>query len=364
MAKKRILLIEPYYGGSHKRFLDGLMSNLEGTFTLLSLPARKWKMRMQLAAPWFITQLSNLPVAGRTFDVVLFSSFLDVAVFKAMTACLQGWNRECRYLTYFHENQFCYPEVLGKHTTHQFTSINFTTALVSDSIAFNSEFNRTSFLHHCSTYLLKATDMDLSTRVEELHDKSIVLYPGLDFSLLDGGERRPTMGRIKTIVWNHRWEHDKNPEEFFDALYRLQENGVDFRLCVLGQQFKNTPACFGEARRRLSGKIVQWGHVEEMESYFRHLSSGDIVVSTAHHEFFGISVIEAVRAGCVPVLPNRLSYPELFEKRYLYETGHLDEHLLRVIKAEERLSADRSKNMTEPYSWKSLGDDYRNWLIN
>ncbi|MCW5209466.1 DUF3524 domain-containing protein [Desulfobulbus sp. US1] len=45
---QHILLLEPYYGGSHKAFLIGLQQQLDYRFTLLSLPARKWKMRMQL----------------------------------------------------------------------------------------------------------------------------------------------------------------------------------------------------------------------------------------------------------------------------------------------------------------------------
>ena len=35
------------------------------------------------------------------------------------------------------------------------------------------------------------------------------------------------------------------------------------------------------------------------------------MISTANHEFFGISVVEAVSAGALPLLPTRLSYPEL-----------------------------------------------------
>jgi glycosyltransferase involved in cell wall biosynthesis len=364
MVKKKILLIEPYYGGSHKRFLDGLTNHIDTRFTLMTLPARKWKMRMQLAAPWFIRELAKLPSAERSFDTVLFSSFIDVAVFKAMVVTLEGWNQRCRYLTYFHENQFCYPGFLDKHTSHQFTSINFTSALVSDSIAFNSEYNRTSFFEHCTSYLDKAADMELAGIISELHKKSTVLYPGIDFTLLDRVERRTSASRVKTIVWNHRWEHDKNPEEFFTTLYRLQDNGIEFNLCMLGQTFKYSPACFDEARERLATNIVQWGHVDNIEEYFAMLAGSDIVVSTAIHEFFGIAVLEAVRAGCVPVLPKRLAYPEIFENRFLYEPGLLYDQLLNALQTGERLSVAESRAITERFGWERLGDNYRMWLIN
>jgi len=55
----------------------------------------------------------------------------------------------------------------------------------------------------------------------------------------------------------------------------------------------------------------QFGFVEDRSSYLRMLLEGDVVVSTARHEFFGIAVLEAVYAGCVPLLPARLSYPEI-----------------------------------------------------
>jgi glycosyltransferase involved in cell wall biosynthesis len=45
--------------------------------------------------------------------------------------------------------------------------------------------------------------------------------------------------------------------------------------------------------------------------------------SAAIQENFGISVIEAMLMGCVPLLPDRLSYPEIlpeeFHEHFLYK---------------------------------------------
>ncbi|MCP4709148.1 MAG: glycosyltransferase family 4 protein [Planctomycetes bacterium] len=54
------------------------------------------------------------------------------------------------------------------------------------------------------------------------------------------------------------------------------------------------------------------------------MARSDIVVSTARHEFYGLSVLEAAAARCYPLLPNRLSYPELIPTsihgQILYDT--------------------------------------------
>jgi hypothetical protein len=86
---QHILLLEPYYGGSHKAFLIGLQQQLNDCrFTLLSLPARKWKMRMQLAAPWFAERIVEMIARdnnqGKNFDGILTSTFLDVAVLRSL----------------------------------------------------------------------------------------------------------------------------------------------------------------------------------------------------------------------------------------------------------------------------------------
>ncbi len=54
-------------------------------------------------------------------------------------------------------------------------------------------------------------------------------------------------------------------------------------------------------------------------------------MSTAQHEFFGISAVEALAAGAYVLLPNRLAYPEVLgaaasgnAARFLYDGGQVE----------------------------------------
>ncbi len=356
--RSRILVVEPYYGGSHRQFLDGLRSHLPAEWLFLTLPARKWKMRMQLAAPWVVAELAKLPVEKRWFDTLLVSTFVDCAVLRALLSTLPGWNPRTLICLYFHENQFAYPSRSADPGLFQFTAVNFNSALAADRLAFNSEFNRRTFLDGVASLLNKATDIALPDLCARLAAKSTLLYPGIELAAIETPKRRP--GAV--IVWNHRWEADKNPQQFFSVLRRLKARGVRFQLLLLGQSFQRRPSCFAGVDDEFADELLHCGFVANRQHYLRLLGMGTVVVSTALHEFYGIAVIEAVRAGCRPLLPNRLSYPELFPHQYLYKEGELAARLEDHCRAPRALSRERALALTERFSWQSLAGGYRRWL--
>ena len=53
--------------------------------------------------------------------------------------------------------------------------------------------------------------------------------------------------------------------------------------------------------------------------YYQLMADSKVVVSYALQENFGFGIAEAAYLGCYPVLPNRLVYPELYNKEYLYD---------------------------------------------
>jgi len=54
------------------------------------------------------------------------------------------------------------------------------------------------------------------------------------------------------------------------------------------------------------------GYQRDRTDYEAALCEADVFVSTAEHEFFGLSAVEAALAGAYPLLPERLAYPEIF----------------------------------------------------
>jgi glycosyltransferase involved in cell wall biosynthesis len=355
----KILVLEPYFGGSHKLFLEGLQHHLPFQFEILSLPARKWKWRMRLAAPYFADQINKLP-ADKTYDRILCSTFVDVATFRSL---VDKRFQQIPFYTYFHENQFAYPVQKEDERDFHFGLTNLTTVLASDRVAFNTRYNLDSFFEGVEELLKICPDMQLDNLIDQIQGKAVILNPGIDFSdFPDPSTCKPNSDNPPIIVWNHRWEHDKGPEYFFETLYDLDANGIDFRLIVLGQSFQRQPDVFAEAKRKLAHKIIHFGYVESRQEYIKLLCKANIVVSTAIHEFYGISVIEAVRADCIPVRPNRLSYPELFPAEYLYEDGELFTKLENLLKGFNGLTKSAIMDITDLFSWLELKDKFQEWF--
>ncbi|HIJ91071.1 MAG: DUF3524 domain-containing protein [Desulfobulbaceae bacterium] len=354
-----ILVLEPYYGGSHKAFLSGLTHHLPYAFELLTLSAHSWKWRMRLAAPHFARVLAADPCyADKTYDRIFCSSLVDVAALRGL---LPPHLRSLPVLTYFHENQFAYPMQVSEARDVHFGLTNLTTALASDRLAFNSQYNLDSFLAGCRDLLAKMPDMSLSGYEEAIRAKVTILHPGLDFSTIDTLSTDRQTGSSPVLVWNHRWEHDKNPELFFRTLYGLAEQGVPFSLIVLGESFKNRPAIFAQAAETLAERIIHFGYAEDRREYCRLLCQGDIAVSTANHEFYGIAVLEAVRAGCRPLVPDRLSYRELFPSACRYQDADFSRELGSALRA-GRFTPHAAQSMTNRFSWSELAGCYQEWF--
>ncbi len=352
----RILALEPYYGGSHQAFLDGWIARSRHTWTVLTLAPYKWKWRMRHAAITLAQQVCERVGRGEAWDAVFCSDMLNLAEYRGLTAEAV---RRLPTIGYFHENQLTYPVRHESERDYHFVLTNLTTGLAADVVWFNTAYHRDALLGALPGFLDRMPDHQPYDAIEAIRAKSVVHPPGID-PMPECGPRRSGPMRI---CWAGRWEHDKNPEDFFEALRRLREMGVAFRLSVLGEQFRDVPAVFDQARGAFADRIDRWGYQTSREAYVAALLDADVFVSTARHEFFGISAVEAMAAGAVPVLPDRLAYPEIVAgvgraAGFLYD-GTVEGLVSRLaeladrIKEDEPMSSARheARRVAERFAW-------------
>lgn len=303
---KRFLFLEPFYGGSHKDFADGLVEASRHDIALFTLPARFWKWRMRGAALHFFDTIESFS----SYDGLIVTDLMSLADLKAL-----GGAYLPPAVVYFHENQLTYPSAPDEPMDYQFGFTNLTTALSAEKVIFNSHTHYHSFFSALPGFLNMMPEYKSKWTISAVKDKSEVIYPGCHFLKKQNGIKRAS-GETPLIIWNHRWEFDKNSEDFFYALGQVMNQGIDFRIALLGENFQAMPKEFVAAKETFGKRIAVYGYVESKTDYAKWISEGDIVVSTAIQENFGISIVEAVRAGCTPLVPNRLSYPEIIPEAY------------------------------------------------
>jgi glycosyltransferase involved in cell wall biosynthesis len=355
-TKLKILFLEPFFGGSHREFARGLIACSRHRIDLLTLPARFWKWRMRGAALYFFKKVTDL----ENYHGLITTDLMSLSDFKALA------NGACPpTLIYFHENQLTYPLAPGEHADYQYGFTDITSALAADRILFNSRTHCDAFFEGLPGFLNLMPEFRPHWVADDIRAKTGILYPGCRFTAERVSLQDPPPQLPPLIIWNHRWEFDKNPEAFFGALDAVLEKGVEFRLALLGENFQVVPKAFVGARSRYGRRIVQYGYVESRQEYIKWLQRGAIVISTATQENFGISVVEAIRYGCLPLLPDRLAYPEIipqeFHNQVLYcDQKDLVQKLFRRIQdfAQFQDLRLRLSDAMQPFAWANLIDRY------
>ena len=335
--------------------MNGLSANSSHDIDIVTMPGENWRWRMLGAA---LHIADNIPPLEK-YDGIIVTDLFNLADFKALVGS------QCPpVLAYFHENQITYPQPPGDKGAFQLGIINITTALVADKVVFNSKMHKDAFLSAVPEFLKRGRDCGPKGISDKIREKSDVIYPGItlpSYGDVDAGKQTDP----PLIVWNHRWGFDKNYEVFFSVIEELNGMGLDFHLALMGENSGMIPEEFKKAEKKFKDRIIQFGYVPLREEYEKWLKRGAVVISTAIQENFGISVIEAIIMGCIPLLPDRLSYPEIlpeeFQEHFLYKNRHdLIERLCMIIsdhKRYEEIQGRLAQEMTS-FLWEYVISRY------
>ena len=361
----KICYIEPYYSGSHKSWIDSYKNFSIHDIKILSLPGNKWKWRMHGGA---ITLAKNLNESNKNFDLIICSDFINLPVFKSL---LNKKYRNLPFLIYFHENQITYPwspKDSDKHLNRDlhYHYINYTSALLSDCNYFNSKYHYDSFLDGLEKYLRKMPDYNNLNTIDLIKDKSKILSIGCNLKKFNKYKILRN-NKDPIILWNHRWEYDKNPDDFFKVILKLYKRKFNFKLVVLGERFSKYPPIFDNVKKLLNDRILTFDFADSFEEYAKWLWISDILPVTSNQDFFGISIIEAAYCNTHPILPNRLTYPEIFQNNdetYFYDNinqlyNEIESQLINL-----NYKRNYNNEFLDQFDWTNIVKKYDEEFLN
>lgn len=357
----RILLLSAFDAQSHHYWHQGLVAAMpQHDWTVLTLPARHFAWRFRGNALSFLSQYSTQ--LQQHYDVLLLTSMVDLVTLRGLVPALA----QTPALVYFHENQFAYPHNSRQHSSVELQLTSLYTALSGQQLLFNSAFNRDSFLSGVQVLLKKLPERFPDGLLRALKARSTVLPVPLtnaSSERVKGSDRESD--RIQ-LLWNHRWEYDKGPERLAALVDQLLVSDLAFRLHIVGQQFRSQPPEFARLADvlRQTDKLGEYGFIADSNAYRQLLASSDFVLSTAIHDFQGLSVLEAVAQGASPCVPDRLAYAEWLPSSARYASYPDDiereaQAVVNLLRSTRPMARDEAAALINPLLWSALAADYK-----
>ncbi len=356
-----ILLLEPFYAGSHKSWAESYQHSSQHNVDIFHLKGKYWKWRMHGGAVSLANQYLQ---STADYDLILATDMLDLGTFIALS---RQKTATIPVALYFHENQLTYPwsptdkDVELKRDNH-YAFINYTSALTANQLFFNSTYHLQSFTEALLPFLKQFPNPQNIETIQTIKDKSQVLHLGMSLKKFDRHQINEQHS-VPIILWNHRWEYDKNPIPFFETLFQLADENIPFELVVLGESYQKEPKIFGQAKAKLANRILHYGYADRFEDYAHWLWRSDILPVTSHQDFFGGSIVEAIYCDCIPLLPNRLAYPEHIPKKH-HQTFFYEKEDDFYIKLKSFLinypnrTLKSTQNFVAHYDWSTLAPLY------
>ena len=346
-----VWLLSAYRSESHASWVNWLSNQQDCPVRLriFELPGRYFRWRIRGNPLSWMAEFRDA-LQEESPHHILATSMVDIATIKGMHPELAG----IPVTLYFHENQFAYPVGDRQHSSIDPQMVQLYGALSSERCLFNSRFNLESMLKGVTELLRKLPDATPDHVVDELRAKSSVLPVAVETVNTDTIPAQT--GTMPMILWNHRWEYDKRPDRFEAVLDTLANRGVDFQLALLGPRPEKVPGELSAIREKHAARIVADGMVPRAE-YETLLKRARVVISTADHEFQGLSMIEAVSAGATPVVPDALCYREQYPGRFRYTPGNIEEAADRVSDALQHSSPVDISRWTASHTgelWRNL----------
>ena len=209
----RVLLLEPYCGGSHAAWVEGFAANSRNEVVIASLPGHFWRWRMRGASINLADSAREAIAVSGKADLVLASGMFDLSSWLGLVRNFLG---NPPVVLYLHENQLGYPISPGQQEGDEFALGNWRSMVAADEIWCNSRFQIDELIGALPGLLGRSPDASHIRLLDEVVARFSVLPVGVDLSAFsERMEPSRKTDSVPLVLWNHRWEYDKNPKSVY-----------------------------------------------------------------------------------------------------------------------------------------------------
>ena len=128
------------------------------------------------------------------------------------------------------------------------------------------------------------------------------------------------------IFYSIKFNKPKNTSDLNDS----KDDSYKFNLVVLGEEFSTEMPIFKKVKEIFTDELLHIGYCKSFKEYAEWLWKSDLLPVTSNQDFFGISIMEAAYCKTIPILPNRLTYPELFKNNNTIFYNSEDELIIKI----------------------------------
>uniref|UniRef100_A0A8C0F294 tRNA-queuosine alpha-mannosyltransferase n=1 Tax=Bubo bubo TaxID=30461 RepID=A0A8C0F294_BUBBB len=366
-----VLLIEAFYGGSHKQLMDLLQEELQEDCVLCTLPAKKWHWKARTAALYF---MQTVP-ASTNYRILFASSVLNLAELAALRPDLG----KLKKVLYFHENQLAYPVQKCQERDFQYGYNQILSCLVADVVVFNSAFNMESFLTSIGKFMKLIPDHRPKDLEKIIRPKCQVLYFPVRFPDVSRFMPEHKLAHLEKVIGAKRngdayQLEDLSGQQKSRALMKNSNAQCESGLCEAQPGLYTTqheglpspltaPARSNQSEASESTNPCQEEDKQHLTSNLCSILSGQDYQQRPLHVAWPHRWVEAVYCGCYPLCPKALVYPEIFPAEYLYSTPEqLFKRLQNFCKRPDIVRKHLYKGETAGFSWAALGGKFRSLL--
>ncbi len=189
----------------------------------------------------------------------------------------------------------------------------------------------------------------------------VLIENGVDFSALT----KKTKKKPKRFLYVGRLSKNKQVDLLLKTFGELKKLGRDFELRLVGPDFENLSEELKRLAEELNIKkqVVFLGEISDKQLAAEFLSAR-FFVSASRYEAFGISTIEAMAAGCVPIVSDIPSFRHFIsdgKDGFLVDFTDCKKTAVRINQIVKKKAdfSSKARKSAKRFSWKQKAKEWQ-----